>query len=105
MILARIFGGGAIIVAYILGVLYYVLLTTMRGQTLGKMALGIQVIDRRGNIPSLGTVLLREIVGKFLSGLVLYLGYVWAGWDREKRGWHDHIASTYVIRKQRERVL
>ena len=80
---------------------YAVILTAWRGQTVGKMALGIQVVDRDGNIPGIGAVLLREIVGKFLSGIALGLGYLWVAWDREKRGWHDHIAGTYVVRKSR----
>jgi uncharacterized RDD family membrane protein YckC len=103
-LLGRIFGGAGFLVAYLFSLLYYVLLTTIQGQTLGKMALGIQVVDAQGNIPSLGTVLLREVVGKLISGLALNLGYAWAGWDQQKRGWHDHIASTYVIRRGRERV-
>ena len=33
-----------------------------------------------------------------LSMIVVYLGYLWIGWDEKKQGWHDHIASTHVIR-------
>jgi len=62
-------------------------------------------VDSRGDIPSLGTVLLREVVGKFISGLFFNLGHLWVAWDREKRAWHDHIGGTFVIRKERERVL
>ena len=79
---------------------YAVILTAWRGQTVGKMILGIQVVDGQGNIPGIGAVLLREVVGKFLSSIALGLGYLWVAWDREKRGWHDHIAGTYVVRKQ-----
>lgn len=100
-LLGRIFGVAGVFVAYLFGVLYYVLLTSMQGQTLGKMIVGIQVVDAQGSIPGLGTVLLREIVGKFISGLFFDLGYLWVAWDREKRGWHDHIAGTFVIRKER----
>ena len=79
---------------------YHVAFIATKGQTLGKMALGIQVVDSQGNIPGIGSALLREIVGKFLSALALGLGYLWVAWDKEKRGWHDHIAGTYVVRKQ-----
>lgn len=79
---------------------YAIILTAWRGQTVGKMALGIQVLDRQGNIPGIGAVLLREIIGKFLSAIALGLGYLWVAWDKEKRGWHDHIAGTYVVRKR-----
>ena len=80
---------------------YAVILTAWRGQTVCKMALGIQVVDRQGNIPGIGAMLLREVVGKVLSGIALGLGYLWVAWDREKRGWHDHMAGTYVVRKSR----
>ena len=84
----------------LLSVLYYVLFTGLKGQTLGKMALGIKVVDAKGDVPGVGRAALREIVGKFVSAIVILLGYLWVGWDRQKRGWHDHIAGTYVIRKQ-----
>lgn len=104
-LLSRIFGTAGLVAAYLFSLLYYVLLTTLQGQTVGKMILGIQVVDSRGGIPSLGTVLLREVVGKFISGLFFNLGHLWAAWDREKRAWHDHIAGTHVVRKERARVL
>ena len=78
---------------------YFVLMTKSRGQTLGKMALGIQVVDSSGDIPSVGTILLREIPCKILSALPLYLGYAWAGWDDKKQAWHDHLSKTFVIKK------
>ena len=84
-----------------LNVGYGVVMIAWRGQTIGKMIVGIQVVDANGNIPGIGAVLLREIVGKFLSAIALFLGHLWVAWDREKRGWHDHIAGTYVVRKVR----
>jgi uncharacterized RDD family membrane protein YckC len=76
---------------------YYVILTGTKGQTVGKMALGIKVVDANGDIPGLGRAALREIIGKTISGLVLGLGYFWIIWDPNKQGWHDKIASTHVI--------
>ena len=85
------------LVALLLPWAYYVILTGIRGQTVGKMALGIKVVDVNGNIPGLGRAALREIVGKIISGLVLWLGFLWTIWDPNKQGWHDKLASTYVI--------
>ena len=80
--------------------IYNVAFIAAKGQTLGKMALGIQVVDNQGRIPGIGSILLREVVGKTLSAFAVGLGYLWVAWDREKRGWHDHIAGTYVVRKR-----
>lgn len=78
--------------------LYYWLFTGLRGQTLGKMAVGIKVVDSGGSVPGLGTAALREIPGKIISRIVIFVGFLWIIWDVRKQGWHDKIANTYVIR-------
>ena len=80
---------------------YWIVLTAFWGQTLGKMALGIKVVDREGRPPGLWKAFLREVAGKLLSGLVICIGYIWVAFDGEKRGWHDHIAGTYVVNARR----
>ena len=86
------------LIAYIAYPVYYVALTGLKGQTLGKMALGIMVVNAQGEPPGIRRAAFREIVGKFVSEIAIFLGYLWVGWDKKKRGWHDHIASTYVVR-------
>ena len=68
---------------------------------LGKIAFGIEVINSRGTTPTLFQAILREVPGKIVSEICLFLGYAWAGWDPQKRAWHDHIGGTYVVRKRR----
>ena len=94
-----IFLSFAILLAVLMG--YWIVFTAIWGQTLGKMALGIKVVDREGRPPGLWKAFLREVVGKILSGLVIYIGYIWVAFDSEKRGWHDHIAGTYVVSARR----
>ncbi len=81
--------------------LYYWLFTGLKGQTPGKMAVGIKVVDAQGNRVGLGVAAIREILGKTLSALALYIGFLWIAWDRKKQGWHDKIASTYVVKAVR----
>ena len=85
-------------VVFIITPLYYVVLTGTRGQTLGKMALGIKVVNRNGDVPGLGYAALREVVGKFISFIALLLGFLSIAWDPKKQGWHDKIAGTWVIK-------
>ncbi|MCY4367665.1 MAG: RDD family protein [Chloroflexi bacterium] len=85
----------------VINLAYGVIMIAWRGQTIGKMIVGIQVVDANGNVPGIGSVILREVVGKFLSTIALFLGYLWVAWDKDKRGWHDHISGTYVVRKSR----
>jgi uncharacterized RDD family membrane protein YckC len=91
------------LVEFIVDMLYMILLTWWSGQTLGKMIMGIRVVSARHTRGSLtlGQVLLREVIGKLLSLIVLGLGYLWVAWSGKKQGWHDMIAKTYVVRERK----
>ena len=67
------------------------------GQTWGKKALNIRVIDSQtGGQVGYGKAFLRYLVRSLLSGILL-LGYLWMLWDPEKQTWHDKIAGTFVV--------
>jgi len=67
------------------------------GQTLGKKALGIRVVDfNTGGPIGAGRGFLRWI-GRIPSGIVFALGYLWMLWDPQKQTWHDKIAGTVVV--------
>lgn len=69
------------------------------GATLGKKWLKIRVVRTDGSNLTLFQAILREVIGKFISSLVLSLGYFWALWDKNRQTWHDKIAGTYVVTK------
>lgn len=74
------------------------------GATPGKMALNLQVIDAHtGRKIGVGKAILR-LVGYVISALPLGLGLLWIAFDRKKRGWHDMIAGTVVLKKQPQPV-
>jgi uncharacterized RDD family membrane protein YckC len=86
-------------VAVLLYYAYMIYLTGSKGQTLGKMAFGIKVVKTdTDETPGYFSAFLREVVGKFLSSLVLLLGYLWMIWDSRKQTWHDKIAGTVVVK-------
>jgi uncharacterized RDD family membrane protein YckC len=67
------------------------------GQTLGMRVLKMKVIDIYGDPPSPARCVAR--CAGYLAGLAtLFLGFLWIGFDHEKRGLQDWIAGTYVIR-------
>lgn len=77
---------------------YSVFMLVKYGQTLGKKAMGIKVV-KEGTDEKLDVVsaILREVVGKFLSGIVFGMGYFSMLWDKKKQTWHDHIAKSSVV--------
>ena len=62
------------------------------------MALGIKVIRTSGMDIGYGRAFLREVPGKFLSGILFGIGYLMVAFDEKKQGLHDRIADTYVIK-------
>ncbi len=74
-----------------------------RGRTIGKMLCGLAV--RRTNGERLGRFrgLLREAIAKPIGAVFFFLGFLWVGFFRAKRGWHDYIAGTTV--KQDRRII
>jgi uncharacterized RDD family membrane protein YckC len=66
--------------------------------TPGKMALGIIVTDTEGRRISFGRASGR-FFGKFLSKVILYIGYMMAGWTQRKQALHDILADCLVVMK------
>ena len=72
-------------------VAYYVVLTVAFGGTLGKMALGMRVVDRDGNRAGLGPVLIREVIARALGTiLAAILGSFIGGFVGAARRRHHH---------------
>lgn len=76
---------------------YFVILHGMEGCTVGKWCLGLRVVGARDRPVSYCQALVRW-VGTLISGVSL-LGFLWILWQRERRGWHDLLAGTRVIRE------
>lgn len=83
----------------VLAVLYAVwsLILFAKGATVGKKLLGMRVVKEDGEPAGFFTMLIREWIGKSISGFVLFLGYLWILFDQENQGWHDKLMSTYVV--------
>jgi uncharacterized RDD family membrane protein YckC len=76
---------------------YFVVLHGQAGKTVGQWLFGLCVVDRRREPIGYGRALWRCIVGVLTAPLVI--GYLRILWQREKRGWHDSLAGTWVIRE------
>jgi len=87
------------LVAFAASAVYSILLWSLFGGTLGQRMLGLHVVDAAtGQNIGLGRSIGRY-VGFVISGVALDIGFIWAAFDARKQGWHDKIASTFVVRK------
>ena len=66
--------------------------------TVGKMALSIQVTDLSGDRITFGRATGRHFA-KYVSGVILLIGFMMAGWTAKKQALHDMMADTLVVRK------
>ena len=88
--------GLSMLINVVIGVAYDAYFVSQKGATIGKLALGMQIIRLDGSRLSVGQAIGRYF-GKVLSGIILYIGFIMIGFDSEKRGLHDRICNTLVI--------
>jgi uncharacterized RDD family membrane protein YckC len=83
----------------VLNWLYFSLFESSGWQaTLGKKALGLEVTDLAGRRISFGRATGR-FFGKYISAIILFIGFIMAGFTEKKQALHDILAGTLVIRK------
>ncbi len=82
----------------VMSAIYFGLFWSLSGQTLGHRVLRLRVVDPYGRPPHPLRAAVR-VLGHGLGLAVGAMGWVWVAFDREKRGLHDHLARTYVVRE------
>jgi len=88
--------GVLLLIDFAIAIAYNVYFWSTRGATPGKMALGLKIIRADGGPLTVGLA-----VGRYLCYLLdfftIYIGFIIAGFDSEKRALHDRICDTRVI--------
>mgnify|MGYP001314570430 CR=1 FL=1 len=78
-------------------------LANWNGQTVGKRACGIRVVDESLRPCTVGQAFGRTIA-EFLSTLILLIGYIMAGFDPRKQALHDKMAGTLHVYSPRTTI-
>jgi uncharacterized RDD family membrane protein YckC len=81
---------------FVIYLLYFGSFVQWGGQTPGKMLFGLKVVTADGSPVTMGRAVLR-VGGYFLSSFFL-LGFLLIAFHREKRGLHDLLSGTWVVR-------
>lgn len=68
------------------------------GATPGKKALGLRVVSSQDKMNFFQGAL-RDTVGKWVSGLLLMIGYIMILFREDGRGLHDLMFDTQVVKK------
>lgn len=77
---------------------YHVVGWSVFGTTIGKRVFGLYVLRRDGAKISIWRALWRYIA-RHISGMIFLIGYLMVAFRKDKRGLHDLLADTYVVKK------
>jgi uncharacterized RDD family membrane protein YckC len=96
-VVATLFGG---LTALLCQWLYFALMeSSSSGGTLGKMAIGIKVVDMHGNRITFWRATGRHFA-KYISACTFGIGYVMAGFTQQKQALHDIVAGCLVVNRR-----
>jgi uncharacterized RDD family membrane protein YckC len=77
--------------------LYFAGFESSRSQaTPGKVLMSLVVTDLEGNKPSFARTTLR-FFGKYISTLIIFIGFLMIGFTKKHQGLHDRIAGCLVL--------
>ncbi|MFN2134513.1 MAG: RDD family protein, partial [Candidatus Promineifilaceae bacterium] len=77
--------------------LYFGYFWSRSGQSIGYRWLQLRLVRRqKGDQIGFLRAGLRGSVGYWISGVVFFIGYLWAIWDKNSEAWHDKIFDTWV---------
>lgn len=87
------------LIAILMPLLYFVWMHASRHQaTLGKLAVGVKVVRTDGTRISFWRAFGR-ILATILSTLILFIGWLMAGFTQQKQALHDMVCDTLVVDK------
>ncbi len=76
--------------------IYYIPLEGFFGFTVGKLITGTRVVTENGGKPRWG-----QIVGRTFARFIPFEALSVLFWnDKERRGWHDSLSKTCVVRRR-----
>ena len=78
---------------------YFIAMTYFFSQTLGKMIMKVKVETNKGDKLGLMDIVYRELVGRLLTIFLVYIPYLAVAFTNKKKGLHDFIADTVVVKE------
>jgi uncharacterized RDD family membrane protein YckC len=90
----------------IIGMMWFVVVTSIqisyfwsKGISFGKRQMKLIAVNKTTGVKlSFGGMFLRETIGKYISGLIFSLGWIWILIDKDRQGWHDKLIGSVVVK-------
>jgi uncharacterized RDD family membrane protein YckC len=85
--------------AALIQIVYFIGMWGYMGQTVGMMPFGLRIVrNADGGKITWGNAVMRYI-GLIVAFICIFIGVIWVAFDARKRGWHDMIGGTVVIKQ------
>ena len=89
-----------VILYYVYSIVYFATFYSLVGYSPGKYLVGLRVVRTDGFRLGFWRSVVRGI-GYYLSALLLFMGFIWIIFDKNRQGLHDKIANTVVIYREK----
>ena len=76
--------------------IYSIVAWLLVGKTVGKALMGLRVLGQDGRRLTFSQALIRAL-SYYISGLALFIGFLWVLVDDRRQAWHDKLARTIVV--------
>ena len=83
----------------LLSLVYPVYFWALRGATPGKQIFGLRVLSMDGETPIGWQRAMLRVIGYIINGFVMGIGFLLIAVSEDKRGLHDRLADTRVLRR------
>jgi len=80
-------------------IIYHTFFVWQYGATLGKIAMNIEVVESQSGKRVRFSAAFNRAIFRIISGMIFYLGFVWAFFDPNRQALHDKTASTLVVNR------
>ncbi len=81
-------------------IINHIVLVAIWATTVGKRLFGLYIVRSDGSRVGLGRALVRHLAS-YLSGLLLFLGFLQVAFREDKLSLHDKISGTKVVKRNR----
>lgn len=85
------------LIMLLLGLTNFIILPMFTSKSVGKILTGIRILKIDGTAPTVGTLLIRHIIGYPLTVLTLGIGFLLSVFSSKGRALHDFLAGTVVV--------
>jgi uncharacterized RDD family membrane protein YckC len=98
--LVFILPSAGLFLSVLLYIIYHLYFWTVRGATPGKMLFHLRVVTEQGESTIGAKQAVLRMVGYFINNFTIGIGFLLIAFSADKRGLHDRIAETCVVRRK-----